>query len=683
MISENLNFPLTSLKGIGKRIEETLFSIDIHNVADLLEYYPRDFSDRRIPLLLKDAIKEDKISTVKVTVTDHLMKGKKYNQFLKVLIHDSSGYGALLCFNRNFLQDTLLVGRTFYITGRFQFKFGEIQCSSFDYEEESESYKGKIVPIYPLTSGLTQNVLRKSIEDALNKHRLNIDDELPQKIVQKRELFLKRDALKNIHFPDDDDKYAKAKRTLNYENYFFQKLFLLKRKERLSVTKRELKRIEFRLKKEVIGNLPFQLTSYQKQAIDEIEKDLFSEKILNRLLQGDVGSGKTIVAILSMLSMVEAGYQVALMAPTEILAIQHYNNIKKLCDSLWIDIALLTSNISKKDRDKTYNSLKNGDISIVIGTHSLFSSDVTYKNLGFVVIDEQQRFGVEQRYALTSKGEAVNLLMMTATPIPQSLALTLYGDLDVSVMKGTIDGRIKTKTWVIDDNENRIAKMHEWIRGQIENDGRALIVYPLIEDEEDTSDNKNLIEEYEKLKKIYKNNVSFIHSKLPLDEKNIVIDDFRSGKIKVLASTTIVEVGLDIPEANVIVVENANMFGLSTLHQLRGRVGRNNQQGFMILIADNNRIGDDAKKRLKIIESENDGFRIAEEDLLLRGPGDFIGARQSGLPNLKYGDIRRDLELIGEAFADAEDLYNDDPKLSKRENQNTLLSLIEREKKFS
>lgn len=677
MILERLNYPCDKLKGIGSKSLKILNKIGINSVANLLEYFPRTFSDRTKTLSLADAINYPQ-ATVKVVITDYRLVGKRYNPFLKILIYDGQSYGALICFNRNYLKNVLTIGTYFYITGKFTLSYNEIHSTNFEYEEATDEYRGKILPIYRLTDGLTQNILRVSIGDALKKYRLDIEDELPPYIIEKRGLLRKREALANIHFPVDFQTYNNAKMTFIFEEFFYQKLFLLKRKEKLAKVNKNRKKIDFTLKQDVLSKLDFKLMDYQEKALSEIENDIFCGTVFSRLLQGDVGSGKTIVALLAMLSVIESGEQTALLVPTEVLANQHYKTIKKLTSHLSLDIAILTASLSKKERTNILNGLKSGEIKMVIGTHALISDDVIYKNLGFVVIDEQQRFGVEQRYQLLKKGDAVDVLLMTATPIPRSLAMSLYGDLSLTTMEGTIKGRIPVKSWLIDDNEKRIANMHNWIKNEVGIDGRAIFVYPLIE-ESDKSDYKDLNTNYEKLKSIYgEDKVAFIHSKVSAKEKDQIIQNFRDGIYNILVATTVVEVGLDVPDATVMVVENAENYGLSALHQLRGRVGRNNKQGYMIMVTKLEQLTEDGKKRLEIMTKENNGFKIAEEDLLIRGPGDFIGSRQSGLPNFKFGDIREDFDILKMAFNDAQLLYNDDSELQKIEHLNIKASFLSR-----
>jgi len=682
LILDKLDYPVSELSGIGKNYTKLLLSINIKTAGDLLKYFPRTFSDRTTAITLKEACSLES-ATVKVKIIEHKFIGKSYKKILKVTIFDGSTFGSLICFNRNFLQNVFKIGNSYYITGRFTFNFQEIQATNFEYEEETVNYKGKIIPIYPLSEGFNQSLFRKSIVDALEKYRLDIEDELPELFIINRNLLKKREAVKNVHFPESFKIYEKAKRTFIYEEFFYQRLFLLKRKALIKGIRKERKKINFSLKNSFIKTLPFSLTDYQQKAISEIEIDIFSGNVFSRLLQGDVGSGKTIVALITMLSVIEAGHQSALMAPTEVLARQHYKVISGYLKNTEIKAALLTGSLKKPERNSILEKIKKHEINLIIGTHSLFSDDVKYDSLGFVVIDEQQRFGVEQRYQLINKGEAVDILLMTATPIPRSLAMGLYGDLDLTIMKGTIQGRKAVKTWLVNDNDDRRKKMHDWIKAEIrESNGRVIFIYSLI-DYSDKIDDRDLFSEYKKLESIYKEfGTGFMHSKVNANEKDKIMKDFHSGKIKLLAATTVVEVGIDVPDASIIVIENAENYGLSTLHQLRGRVGRNSKQGFMILITDFNKLTDIGRKRMEIMTKENDGFKIAEEDLLLRGPGEFLGSKQSGLPEYKFADIRKDINILKEASEDAEELFKTDPDISHSMNANIKASFLNRLKTF-
>lgn len=667
MLLSALSHPVSNLKNCGTKRAALLKKLGIFTVKDLLLFFPRAYSDRTSLVSLRDAAQNGN-GTVRIKVIGHRLIGNRYKKFLKVLVQDPDGnYGALLCFHRNFLKNTLKQGESFFITGKFSRNYNEIQASSFDIEpiKENEEFCGKIMPVYPLTEGLNQNILRRLMEDTIKDYIPRLEEELPDWCIKHYHLYSGAKAIQSIHFPASSNDYLEARRRIIFEEFFFQKLFLIDRKNQSRMTKRKRPEIPHNYQKAVIEHLPFSLMDYQKAALEEIKKNMFSENVFSILLQGDVGSGKTLVALLAILDAVECGYQAVLLVPTEVLAAQHYRTIRNFTRDLWLDTALLTGNMPKKERDNILSGLKSGEIKIAVGTHALFSSNVEYHNLGFAVIDEQHRFGVEQRYQLLSKGNGVDLLLMTATPIPQSLAQSLYGDLDLVTMRGKITGRLPVRTWVIEDNPERTASMHNWIKKTLNDDnGRVIFVYPLIEDT-GKSDIKNLLDESQKLSDVYKDEgCASIHSGTSAQEKEQIIQDFRNGKIKVLAATTVVEVGLDVPDANIIVVENADHFGLSTLHQLRGRVGRNNKQGYMILIP-GDKVTEQGRQRLEILRSEHDGFRIAEQDLQMRGPGDFIGNRQSGMFNIKLAEIKQDMQLLLDSGKAAEHLAKEDPAMEQ------------------
>ncbi|MCG8572827.1 MAG: ATP-dependent DNA helicase RecG [Spirochaetes bacterium] len=684
MIFSELTTPLTSLKGVGKKLESSFSKLGITNIAQLLRYFPRTYSDRRNPVSLAAAVKKQESVTVKAKVIEHRLIGKnRYRQFLKILIHDGLSYGALLCFNRNFLSKQLIPGEVYFITGKFFFQYNEIQCSSFEFESIATETISRIIPIYSLTEGLLQKHLRLAVQQALTKYIPELEDDLPSAVCQANQLIPLKAAFQQIHFPEEYKEYYSAKKRLVYQEFFYQKLFLLAEKEKRARITKERKRVDNHLVDTALQSLPFTLTSYQQEAIAKIKNALFSDEPVSLLLQGDVGSGKTIVALLSALEVIATGEQCVFMAPTEVLAIQHYKTIKKMVKNLKLDIALLTGSLNKRERDNILQGLFSGEIKLVIGTHAVFSQDVEYHKLGLAIIDEQHRFGVEQRLKLQSKGNAVDQLLMTATPIPQSLALTLYGDLDLIMMKGRIQGRQEVKTWLIDDDTDRVEKMHTWIKETIKKEeGRVIFVYPLI-DPSDKLAYKDLVSQYEKLSLLYQEiGSAFIHSRLSSEEKEKILDDFRSGTIRMIAATTVVEVGMDIPDANVIVIENADNYGLATLHQLRGRVGRNNKQGYMVLIANMDNISEEGKKRLELIKNQTDGFAIAEADLFMRGPGDYVGSRQSGLLNIKLANINKDLALLKKATIDATEFMQQDSGFNQPQHYLLKKSFIHKIREF-
>ena len=686
MLLHEIQESLLQIPGIGDKNLKLFQNVGVNSVADLLTYYPRRFSDRTETVSFREAVLRHE-AAVRVRVCDYrLIRRGPRKQILKIIVSDGTDYGCLVCFNRSFLRDALHQDHEYLVTGKWTYSYGEFQCSSFEYEEADKTFSvrnvpSKIIPIYPLTAKLTQKLLRNVMIFCLNKYLPKLEDELPYGSVEKYGLVHKADMLRNMHFPISFADYAAAKKAALYEEFFFQQLFLLSRRNKTCNINKERTPIQWTLKQKILAALPFSLTDYQEQALSEIEADLFGHRVMQRLLQGDVGCGKTIVAILAMADVVESGQQCAIMVPTEMLARQHYINIGRMCEPAGITVELLHGKMRKPQRERLLSRIKSGEVQIVVGTHSLFSKDVIYHDLGLAVIDEQHRFGVEQRMALVQKGECVDLLLMTATPIPQSLALSLYGDLELTTMRGKIAGRIPVKTWVIDDVAARIEKMYEWIKTLLAQNGRAIIVYAQIDESDGENEDiniKNLETEYEHLSQVFAEyGTAMIHSRIDDEEKYTIVQQFREGTIKLIAATTVVEVGIDIPDANVIVIENAERYGLATLHQLRGRVGRNSKESYMVLISKLDNLTEEGRKRLQVIKDNTDGFIIAEEDLMLRGPGDFIGLQQSGMPeNLR--NIRQELQLLEAARDDARQLFEEDPDLSKPDHLNVQKSFLER-----
>jgi ATP-dependent DNA helicase RecG len=650
------------LKGIGPRLAARFEKLGIVTVADLLLHVPRTYQDRgEITPLSRTPGRERANVIATVAAYDYVGFGRK--RTLKVFIKDASGVASLVCFGRNFLEKVFIIGRRFFISGAFAYRFGEIQCAAFDYlpAEEFEKKKNKIFPFYPLTEGLFQKTLQSAVERALQEYGPKIDDELPLSLRDKYGFSPKREAVAAIHFPQDQADLDRARAALTYEELFYLEL-IITRAAFVRRTKRAARRpAAFVLKRRLLDRLPFRLTSDQERAVAEIENDLFSAFPLYRLLQGDVGSGKTLVALIAALDVIEAGEQAVFMAPTELLARQHAGTAAALVEPLGVRTALLTGGLEPGARDRLLAALRAGEIDLLIGTHALFSADVTYRRLGLAIIDEQHRFGVLQRKALAEKGAAPDLLLMTATPIPRTLALTAFGDLDSSLIKNKPPGRLKIITHLA--REGNEAKVYERVRAELAAGRQAYFVYPLIEESEKI-DLKNAIGMYEDLSRaVFPDfRLGLIHSRLSEEEKRTTMEKFISGELDVLVATSVVEVGVDVPNATVLVVEHAERFGLSALHQLRGRVGRSERQSYAFLVY-GRALTPDAVRRLKIMLATDDGFAIAEEDLKIRGPGALLGVMQSGFLRLTFADLSRDAAVLLKAKADAQALLAADPGL--------------------
>ena len=655
-----LKQPVATLRGAGPSIVSRLGRLGITTIADLLTHYPRDYEDRSRFLSFSRFAEGGSVHTI-ARVTSHEWFGFGRMKTLKIMVSDDSSEAALICFNRPFLEKTIPVGAKVVVHGKFQFRFGEIQSSSFDIErlEESESPTTGLIPLYPLTEGLAQGVLRKLMKIAIEMYGCRVEDELDPSVIAERSLLSKAQALASIHFPQSVEEREAALKTLAYEELFkFQLGIALRIRARHSqiLPRKPAPGI---LAERLLQRLPFALTEDQKKALAEIAADLDEPHPMARLLQGDVGSGKTIVALLAALRTVERGGQVAIMAPTELLARQHAATAAKLIEPLGVRLAFLSGNVDDAARPPLLAALAAGSIDIVIGTHALFSTDVVYKSLQFIVIDEQHRFGVLQRIALYKKGDIPDMLMMTATPIPRSLALTLFGDLAVSSIKSLPPGRKTVKTHLA--KQGNESKVYDFVRNIVKDGYQAYFVYPII-GESDKASLKSAEEMATHLAtKVYPEfSVSLLHSKLKEDKKRAIMDDFIGGKTQILVATTVVEVGVDVPNAAAMVVEHAERFGLSALHQLRGRIGRSDQQSYCFLIYSGD-ITDDAVQRLKALYSTSDGFALAEEDLKIRGPGELLGTAQSGAFRLLIANPLRDFELLKLARADAFAIVKEDP----------------------
>ena len=580
-------------------------------------------------------------------------------------ISDGTGIMRVVWFNAPYISATLKEGADFTFYGKAIYKGQFFEMVNPVVDANSSGKKtGKIIPFYPLSSGLAQNNIRSAIEQAF----LSLDempaDIIPDKVIKSNHLLPLSSALKNIHAPETLDVFENARERLAFEELFIlQTGILLMRDERFKHDAVPIKKVK--CVADFAQSLPFALTNAQKRVINEICSDLRQSVPMNRLVQGDVGSGKTIVAASAIFAAVNSGFQAALMAPTEILAMQHYKNFTNLFSNFGFKTVFLSGGMSAQDRRQALAAIKDGSANIVVGTHAIITDKVIFNNLALVITDEQHRFGVRQRSQLTEKGINAHTLVMTATPIPRTLSLILYGDLDISVIDELPPGRKKIETISADSSSRD--RINEFIIKNI-NDGRqAYIVCPLIEESEALTA-KSVTEYADSLKKgAFKNySVGVLHGKLKPSERNDVMSRFANGEIDILVSTTVIEVGVDVPNATIMIIENSERFGLSQLHQLRGRIGRGKHQSYCILFCDGGKI---AKERVKIMCQTNDGFKISEKDLLLRGPGEFFGVRQHGLPELKIANLSTDMHILKRAKDSAQQLIQEDPSLNKIENR--------------
>ncbi|MBO4508307.1 MAG: ATP-dependent DNA helicase RecG [Spirochaetaceae bacterium] len=725
---QDIGTPVSTIAGVGPSLEKLLARLGIFTVSDLLSYWPKTWEDRTRKIPLSAWNSTSKVHTI-AQVLRHDWFGFGRMRTLKIIIDDGTASAALVCFNRSFLEKSLPVGSVIAVTGRFAPRYGEIQTSAFEATCLAKSASidefldkpvpgSAVFPIYPLTAGLSQTQLRKVIGKALKEYCRGIENELPESIIEKRGLMLKKEAVFSMHEPRNIEMAEKAKYSLIYEElYHFQETILRRSQEHRKTAAEAMKTADGSKKtfeetlsprqKQLLDRLPFELTEDQKKVIYEMnfdidlsnnQPDISADNAvparfhMSRLLQGDVGSGKTLAAFFAALRTIDYGGQCVMMAPTEILARQHANNAAKLLEPLGIKVAFLTGNLKASGRTPLLSALKNGDIDIVIGTHAVFSQSVLYHDLRFVIIDEQHRFGVVQRSAVLDKGRqsvvqreklangimprSPDFLLMSATPIPQTLAHTIFGDLDISIIKSMPAGRQPIKTYLTKEgNESRV---YEAVRQELRNGHQAYFVYPLIESlTDDADDSEDFTEPRESSKergpqtsgtastlksaeamfsflsqKVYPEfKCALIHSKTDEADQIAVLESFRKGETQVLVATSVVEVGVDVPNATCMVIEHAERFGLAALHQLRGRVGRGTAASFCFLVY-SEKLTELGKSRLKVLHESTDGFYIGEEDLKLRGPGDVNGIQQSGYITLGIADPVRDKSILELARAD-------------------------------
>ncbi|MEI0606825.1 ATP-dependent DNA helicase RecG [Brachyspira pulli] len=665
-------------KGVGPKYAEILSKKGIITLYDLIFFFPRTYEDRRKTLKLHEALENnDKTCVVYVEVIDISSFTFQYRNKPLVIVTDGIAVCEVPIYGGR-LPAGVAKGAKLYLTGKFvRGSRGKLQCRMTEFEKPSSnalSY-GKIVPIYPLTEGLSQKKLRTLIVDELVSFEKNMKYDIPSIIKKKYRLKSFVASVMEMHFPTSFEALSEAKESLIFEEFLtFQYIHLIERRPNILI--KEKRYDSSNLLEKVKSSLTFELTPDQLSTIEEIKKDLFSEKQMFRLLQGDVGAGKTIVAFLTALIPAEAGFQTAFLAPTEILALQHYNNFKKIIklagleDTIKVDI--LTASVSQSERGYLLKRLREGKSNILVGTHSIIYDEVVFKNLSYAIVDEQQRFGVAQRNKLLSKGNNVDYLLMTATPIPQSLALTLFGELDLSIIKSMPSSRkgVLTKYKELYERDH----CYKFLKSRIAKGEQGYIVFPLIENND--SSFITLSSEFKRAKETYFSDIKIeiIHGKMKDEEKEYIMNRFANGEIKVLFSTTVIEVGIDNPNATTILIEGAERFGLSQLHQLRGRVGRGDKLGYCYLIL-HSELNDIIKERINIICETTDGFKISEKDLELRGSGEFLGDKQSGIPDFKLGNIIRDKEIMRKAKDEMRSLLKDEEskKLFYKENEAFIL----------
>ena len=655
-----LNDSVTSIKNVGEKRRKLYEKLSVRTVEDLIKFYPRNYIDYTSPKLLSECDEgENVVVEGKVIRKLPPAKIRKNMTVYKITLADGFSVFTLTIFNNEYAYKGFEIGETYLIYGRFSASAGRYQLTLNSFVKASD---GDVMrPVYNLTEGLSNTMVVNNMKDAISCVN-EIKEILPQSVLAKFNLMPVADAIKTIHFPESKKQYETARKRLVFEELFVLStaLMLLKGREK-SKTNVCFTDVDI---SPFYNALPFELTGAQKRAIGEILTDTAKDVPMNRLLQGDVGSGKTMVAAAGCFAAFQKGYQSAVMAPTEILAAQHEATLKKVLEPLGAKVVLLTGSLTKKQKDELRVKISDGTYDVVVGTHALVQKDTEFYRLGFVVTDEQHRFGVRQRNELSKKGLKPHHLVMSATPIPRTLALIVYGDLDISVLDELPKGRQKVETFSVHSDKRKRAL--GFIKKELESGRQAYIVCPLIEETE--SELMAAVKYYEIIKTRYfpEYNVALLHGKLKPDEKDGIMTAFKNGDVDILVSTTVVEVGVDVPNATVMMIENAERFGLSQLHQLRGRVGRGSFQSYCILVSDNE--GAENRRRLKVMKETTDGFIIAKEDLKLRGAGDFFGDRQHGLPEFGIADLLEDSAVFKTARAEAKALLTSDKRLTNPEN---------------
>ena len=653
---------LKDIKGIGEKKIALLNKLGIFTVNNLLEYFPYSYIDTTKFKKISEITEEGSYS-YKLKIISLMENRKKRNiRVTKFLAMDEEmNYCTIVYFNNIFISKNLKINNVYEMYGRAKLLGKNVEIQSPTMQNKANII-GSIIPQYHLCKGISNLDLVKIIQNLLKKNSY-FEEKLPSNILNELNLESYDNAIRNIHFPKDNESFIRAKRRLAFDEIFYFQLSMKKLKRNNDNA------IRFEIKDETydfIKSLSFKLTNSQNKVLEDIFRDMSNDKQMNRLIQGDVGCGKTIISFIAMFNVIKNGFQSVLMAPTEILARQHYENAKNLFSDYNIKVELLVGSLKESEKKAIREKIENGEIDIVIGTHAVFQEKVVYKNLGFVITDEQHRFGVKQRLLLSKKSKNPDILVMSATPIPRTVGLVMFCDLDISTIDELPRGRGKVNTYFVDENYEE--RYMNFIKKHISEGRQAYIVCPLV-DESDTLELQSVINLYERLKERYFQDVEieFIHGKIKPVDKDRIMKNFENGKIKVLVATTVIEVGINVPNSNIMVIYNAERFGLSQLHQLRGRIGRGNYESFCILVSNNK--STNVKKRMDIMCSSNDGFYISEQDFLLRGYGDILGYRQSGEARFKILNIQKDYELLKSAIKYVDELLSEDFNFEKNENQ--------------
>lgn len=663
----NYNDSIDKIKGIGEKTKKAFQRIGIETVQDLLEHYPRGYEEFSMPVPISQIVEGDTATIEASLIKSPILKRVRHLQILNAEVRDQSGTLSLTWFNMPYLMTKLRMGSRYLFRGKVKVKNGRFvmeQPKIYFKKEDYYRLLKVLQPIYPLTEGITNNLIIKSMHQ-IHKNLEFAKDYIPLKIRREYSLMDRTKALKEIHFPKDKAGMYKARQRLAFDEFFLYSLALRRMRESKAYIHTEYPMKERTECEDLIKSLPYSLTMAQLSVWEEIKKDMTSNRVMNRLIQGDVGSGKTILAVLALLMAVKNGYQACIMVPTEVLAKQHYKSLCSLLSDFGVSVCLLTGSMTAKEKRETYELIRDHKVDIIVGTHALIQEKVVYDNLALVITDEQHRFGVRQREELMTKGRKPHVLVMSATPIPRTLAIILYGDLDISIIDELPARRLPIKNCVVNTGYRPAA--YRFIEKQVALGRQAYVICPMVEESE-LIEAENVIDYTQQLKETLPPHicVEYLHGKMKAKEKNDIMERFAEGKIQVLVSTTVVEVGVNVPNATVMMVENAERFGLAQLHQLRGRVGRGEHQSYCIFVCGTQ--SREAKERLEILNKSNDGFYIAEEDLKLRGPGDLFGIRQSGDLEFKIGNIYTDAAILKLAASAARSLSDDEAEKIFMEN---------------